>query len=380
MDRSEAPAAVSAFWLCAAAAMLLHALLLFGNPALHGGADLPAHLRLIQLMGEEPALRNVYAPAYHVLGALAAPVVGLANYPKLFGLLSAAGLIASFRFFQRCAGIPVESAALYALFPYSFALSWCLPKVELAGYALALVGLGLLIRRRYLGVALVVVASFTVHTASALFLGIAGGVLALARADRWGLVALALGAVGALPLLAVHVVDGCTLSQALLLSRGDYLRAIVDGSTLGLLDVILVLASPVALALAALGAGPLWRRDRPLAMTCAALAFLYLNELWLTPLEARTTLNLVRGLSVLAIPVSVSGGLALAEWPRLMPWLLSLCLLWAGASAFLVVPRSCYVRAVEIAEVSDLRVARCMFRWKLPGSLHRRTPQHSAPR
>ncbi len=48
----------------------MHAALLRALPGLAGGADLLPHLRLIQLMAEEPALRSVYAPAYHAIGAL----------------------------------------------------------------------------------------------------------------------------------------------------------------------------------------------------------------------------------------------------------------------------------------------------------------------
>ena len=36
----------------------------------------------MQLMAEAPALRNTYAPAYHVLGALLAPWLGYAVYTK----------------------------------------------------------------------------------------------------------------------------------------------------------------------------------------------------------------------------------------------------------------------------------------------------------
>ena len=137
------------FWLCAGLALLVHLSLYVRAGGLHGGADLLPHLRLIQQMGEAPALRNVYAPAYHVLGALLAPGVGLAAYPSLFAFLSALGLLLAFRFFQRATALPDESAALFALLPYPLALSWCVPKVEFAGLALLLLGLGLLVRRRY---------------------------------------------------------------------------------------------------------------------------------------------------------------------------------------------------------------------------------------
>jgi hypothetical protein len=374
------PGAERAFWLCVAASLALHALVLFGTPELHGGADIVPHLKLIQLMGEEPGLRNVYAPAFHVLGALAAPVVGLENFPKLFGLAGVLALLAAFRFFQRSARLPAESAALYALFPYLFALSWSLPKVEVFGYALLLAGLGLMLRRRHLGVALVLAVSFAVHTASALLLGFTAGVLALARADWRGIAALAVGTLGFLPLLVAHMADGCTPAQALLFSQDDYLRATTNWSSFAIMDVIVLLASPCALVLAAFGARALWRRDRPVAITCGAIVLLYLNELWLAPLATRTSMDLFRGLSALAIPVSVSAGVALAELPRLRPWLLAFCALWAGLSVVYVVPRSYHVRVVELHELDYIRVERCTFGWSGPSKHRRRIQQPAAPR
>ena len=96
------------FRASAAAALALHAFLLARNDGLQGGADLQAHLRLMQLMAEAPGLRNPYAPAYHVLGALLAPALGYAVYTKAVAFLSAAGLIAGFRCFQRASGAAVR--------------------------------------------------------------------------------------------------------------------------------------------------------------------------------------------------------------------------------------------------------------------------------
>src|SRR5262245_5865006 len=98
------------FRASAAAALALHALVLARGDGLQGGADLQVHLRLMQLMAESPALRNTYAPAYHALGALLAPALGYPVYTKLIAFLSAAGLIAGFRFFQRAAGLPAAAS------------------------------------------------------------------------------------------------------------------------------------------------------------------------------------------------------------------------------------------------------------------------------
>ena len=366
------------FWSCAVGAMGLHALLVFSAPELRGGADLLPHLRLVQLMGEAPALRNVYAPAYHILGALISPLTGIALYQKVFTLAAAAIWIAAFRFFQRAADLPSASSALFALAPYSFALSSCPPKVEVLGYALAFLALGLLARRRYAAVAAVVATTFWVHTASALFLGVAGGVFALANRDLRGLAALAVGSLGAAPLLVAHLTAGCTPLQALMFSSNDYLRATADWSSVQVWDVICVLASPVAVILATLGARPLWRHSRPLAVTCAVLVALYLNELWLARLETRTALDLLRGLSVLAFPVAIAGGLALRARPRALPWVLAVCALWAVGASVWVVPRTFHTREFSLRELRDLRVARCTFRWQGP-AIQRRRRHRAAP-
>ncbi len=353
------------FWASAGGALLLHAALLFGSGELRGGADLKPHLRLIQLMREEPALRTVYAPAYHVVGAVAAPWLGFAAFTRLFALVAAAGLIAGFRSFQRTAGLPDAASALFAWAPYTFALSWCVPKIEAAGYALAFLGLGLLLRRRYLGLALCLVVTFAVHTAAALFLGLGGGILALARRDGRAAAALAAGSVGALPLFAAHLAAGCDAGQALLFSQGDYLRRAGDLGGAARVAQILALASPLALVAAGLGAGSLWRRNRPLAILCAVVVALYLNELWLSPFGAGTTLNLIRGLTLLAFATAIAGGLALAARPRWIAAAIAACAAWAIGATLLVTPASCHVAPIDLAVVSGLSVDRCTFRWRV---------------
>ena len=82
----ELPSERWLFRVAAAAALALHAVVVFGAPGLHGGEDLVPHLRLIELMRDKPGLHNVYAPAYHVLGALLSNWVGLDLYPRLFRL------------------------------------------------------------------------------------------------------------------------------------------------------------------------------------------------------------------------------------------------------------------------------------------------------
>jgi hypothetical protein len=365
----------------AAGALALHAVLLLAGSDLQGGADLRPHLRLIQLMGEDPGLRSVYAPAYHALGAILAPWTGLGGYAKLFAFAAAAALIAGFRFFQRAARLPDLAAALFAWSPYTFALTWCAPKVEAAGYALAFAALGLLLLRRYAMLALALTGTFLIHTASALFLGLAGGVLALARRDRRALLALAAGCAGAAPLFGAQLAAGCSIAQAFLFSQGDYLRPPGAFPGLAMWDRVIVLASPIAVAAAVPGVQSLWRRDRCLVALCGVVVALYGNELWLAPFGVGTTLNLLRGLTLLAFATAICGGVALGGRRRLAPLALAACALWSAGAAFWVVPRSCYVRTFTVAEVRHTAVDRCTFRWRnaSPAGVETVPPRGAAP-
>jgi hypothetical protein len=360
------------FRASAAAALALHAAVLLAQPGLHGGGDLRPHLRLIQQMAEEPALRNVYAPAYHAAGALLSPLTGLEAFPEWFGWLSAAALLFAFRAFQRSAGLPDAASALFAFAPYGFALTACLPKVEAVGYACALAGLAALLAGRRVWLALALVAAFLLHTASALFLGLCGGALALLRRDLRALLALAAGSALAAPLPLAHLAAGCSFAQALLFSQGDYLRAAPRGFDPAHLARALLLANPLALALAARGAPQLWRRRRDLAALCALIALLYLNELWLAPFGARTTLDLVRGLTVFAIPLCCAAGVALEARPRAAWLAVAASAALALAALFAVVPGTCVSKRVSLAGVEQIEVARCVFRWRGPAPLRTR--------
>jgi hypothetical protein len=363
MSDSEA-AGDRLFRVSAAAALTLHAIVLARSSGLQGGADLQVHLRLMQLMLEAPALRNPYAPAYHVLGALLAPALGYAVYTKLVAFLGAAGLIAGFRWFQRAAGLPAAASAVFVWTPYAFALSWCLPKLETAGYALAFAGLALLLRRRHLGAAFVLALTFCVHTAAALFLGLTGGVLALWLRDPRALGALALGSLAGVLLVAVHLRAGCSPAEALLFSRGDYLRTAARAGSLSQWPSLLALAGVPALAAAALGARDLARRHPAASVLAAVVCVLYLNELWLAPLGARTTLDLQRGLTVFAFPVAAAAGVALWQRPRWLAGGIAACAIWAAFSTLWVVPGSCTVRSIDLEQVRELSVDRCTFRWR----------------
>lgn len=351
------------FAACALLSLVLQTHLVFARDGLWGGADLVPHLRLIQQVGERGLLGNTYAPAYHWLGALLAPWVGLALYPKLFAVAAAALLLAAFRSFQRAAALPDAAAALFCLTPYVLSLSWCTPRVEAAGYALLLFGLSRLLRRRYASLAALLAASFYVHTASALLFGIAAGILAAARRDGRGLAALAAGSLGALPLVAAHLAAGCTLPEAFLFSRGGYSRTLRESLIPSMWPWLLPLANPLAVGAAALGARLTWRADRPLALLAAALFLLYLNNLWLAPLGVRTLVTLQRGLSLLAIPVAMAAGHWVAARGRLGLGVVALSAAWAVLAADRVVPQACFVRRIELAELGPVSVRRCEFLW-----------------
>jgi hypothetical protein len=321
------------------------------------------HLRLIQQMGDAPALRSVYAPAFHVAGALLAPWLGLPVAVKVLAWLSAAALIAGFRAFQRAAGLPGAAAALFPWTPYLFALSWCLPKLEAAGYALAFLGLACLLRERRAAAAACLAATFLVHTAAGLVFGLCGGVLALARRDARALGALAGGALAASPLLAAHLAAGCSPSQALLFSQGDYLRVSGRGHSGVSALRLAILAGPLGMLAALLGAPRLWREHRAVAVLAAAVVALCLNQLWLAPFGVATTLNLLRSFSLLAFPVAAAAGVFAAGHRRLAPALVAACALLAAAAALLAVPGSCHRVPVDFARVTATSVDRCAFRW-----------------
>jgi hypothetical protein len=94
------------------------------------------------------------------------------------------------------------------------------------------------------------------------------------------------------------------------------------------------------------------------------IALLYLNELWLAPFGVGSTLNLLRGLTLLAFATAACAGVALADRPRAAPAVVAACAAWSLAAAVWSVPDSCYVRSFTLEEVDATRVERCRFRWR----------------
>ncbi len=363
-QRAGETASARLLWGCIGLAVLLHVLLIFGRDGLWGGGDLVPHLRLIQTVATSPGLYNPYAPAYHWLGAALVPALGFELYTKFFALGAALLLIAGFRSFQRAAALPDASTAIFSLTPFLLSLSWCVPRVEAAGYGLLLFGLGFLVRARHVALALTLAACFSVHTASALLFGLAAGSLALARRDTRALVALAIGSLGVLPLVIVHLGAGCTLAQAFLFAQGGYARSLDEALLPPNWPWLVPLANPLALLAAALGARETWRRSRPLAWFCAALVALYTTNFWLAPFDLRTLVTPLRGLSVLAIPVAISAGIWSAARRRRELVMLSLCAALAVISCRFVVPHACFVRPIALTEIDGVYVDRCEFLWR----------------
>ncbi len=318
----------------------------------------------MQWLAEEPALRSTYAPAYHAAGALLSTLVPIAAAVKLLALAAAAALLFGFRAFQRASGLPEASAALFCWAPYGFALSWCLPKVEAAGYGMAFAGLAWAWRERRPAAAAALLGTFFIHTGAALFLGLCAGVLALARRDGRLLAALAAGCLLAAPLFAAHLTAGCSAAQALLFSEGDYLRRAGGWSSFSLGWRLPVLASPIAIVCAAAGAATFWRAQRAVAVVALVVVALWTNELWLAPFGAGSTLNLLRGLTILAFPLAAAGGVFLARQPpRVAAGAIVACALLALASSTFALPGSCHREPVDLDQIATLELDRCSFRW-----------------
>jgi len=347
----------SLFYGCAALALLLHLALIFGRSGLWGGGDLIPHLRLIQTTNLHALLHNTYAPAYHVLGALATRFVDLALYPKFAALLAAVLLIAGFRFFQRAAALPSSCSAIFCLTPFALSLSWCTPRIEVAGYGLLLFGLGFQLRGRRVALAILLAVTLYTHTASALLFGITAGVLALARRDKRDLMALAVGSLAALPLLAAHLSAGCSIPEAFLFAHGGYARAMTEPLFPPNWPWILPLAGPAGVLAAGLGARQTWLEHRAIGILCAAL-------LWLAPFELRTLVTLLRGLSLLAIPIAIAAGVFAARTPKHAVATIGATVAFAIAASVWIVPKACYVRAIDLAEIEAIAVDRCQFVWR----------------
>ncbi|MCH2172554.1 hypothetical protein MK489_17395 [Myxococcota bacterium] len=365
---------------CLALAVGLDLALVWGRPGLWAGADLVPHLHLIDAVRQGTWLPNVYAPMYHWLGALFAPWAGPTAYPKAVAIFGALVLLAGFRSFQQAARLPDASLAIFALSPYVLSLARNFPRVEALGYGLLLFGLSAVLRRRHALLALLLGLTFYVHTASALLFGLAAGTLALASRDPKALLALAVGSLGAVPLVLAHTEAGCTIPEAMLFSRGGYSLSMTETRILPRnWPWILPLAGPIALVAAVAGAGILWRCRRPLAVLCAVLVLLYLNNLWLAPFGQRTLVTLLRGLSVLAIPVAVAAGVWAAGSKRRLWGVLCACSVWALVSVPWVIPHSGFNRPIHPTEHVGVQVSRCSFTWKTPRKYQTRSQANRNP-
>ena len=166
-----------------------------------------------------------------------------------------------------------------------------------------------------------------------------------------------------LPLFAAHWMAGCSPAEALLFSRGDYLRSGAGWSSLPMLPRIAALAGPLTVVCALFGARRLWEQHRPVAWLALTATLLWANELWLLPLGSRTTLNLLRGLTVLAFAIAAGAGVFLEHRPRAARAIIVASAIWALGCAALALPGSCYREPVDWEQQQHLIVDRCTFRW-----------------
>jgi hypothetical protein len=377
-SRAEAPGTML-FRVSAAFAIALHVFLIFGRDGVWGGGDLIPHLHVLHAMREKLALYNTYAPGYSMLGALASPIVGAELYVKYFALAAFLSLIAGFRFFQRAAHLPEAASAVFVFTPYWLALSSCTPKVEALGYALLLVCLGLLLKNRYVGAGLVLAACFYWHTASALLLGLVGGILCVARRDMRGIAALAFGSALAIPLVATHLAAGCSLAESLMLARGGFSPVVGTPVVPPNWPWLVPLANPAVLVAASLGAASTWRWNRPIAILCCAFVLLYFNNVWLAPFEIRTLVTLLRGLPMLAIAIAIAAGVFASRSTRTALWVVGLAAAGAVVSLPSAIPNACFTKRIDLAQASSTSIDRCIFRWQLPAGGQSQPPGAGPP-
>lgn len=354
------------FRISAALAIALHVFVIYGRDGIWGGGDLVPHLHVMEAMREKLALYNTYAPGYSMLGALATPVWGVERYAKFFALAASLLLMAGFRFFQRAANLPSTASAVFVFTPYLLALSSCPPKVEAMGYGLLLFCVGFLLKEHYIGAALALAASFYWHTPSALLLGLVGGVLCLARRDLRGLGALAFGSVLAAPLVAAHLEAGCSFAESLMLARGGLSPAAGTQVVPPNWPWLLPLANPASLVAAGLGAASTWRRNRPIAILCGVFVLLYFNNVWLAPFEIRSLVTLLRGLTMLAIPIAIAGGIYASRSPLAAVCVVGLAAAVAVASVPTAIPKACFTKRIDLAQVANTSIERCVFVWHMP--------------
>ncbi len=83
------------------------------------------------------------------------------------------------------------------------------------------------------------------------------------------------------------------------------------------------------------------------------------------PFGLHNTLNLLRGLTLLAFPVAAAAGVFLATRPRWTVAVTAACAAWALGAATLTVPDACHRAPVDVAGIGALDVDRCTFRWRV---------------
>ena len=101
-----------------------------------------------------------------------------------------------------------------------------------------------------------------------------------------------------------------------------------------------------------------------MAIVALVVVLLCTNELWLGLLGVGSTLNLLRGLTILAFPLAAAAGVFVAGLsPRAGAGVVAACALLAVASSAVALPGSCHRVAVDAERLPALELDRCTFRW-----------------
>lgn len=333
---------------------------LFGQAALYGGEDLVPHLWLIDNVWNGAS--NVYAPAYRWVGALAVPVLGFTLYVKLFALGSGVLSLIGLGRLASVVGSRKWSLWAYVLFPYSYCLVVCVPKVELAALGPMYWGLALAVERKPLRACTLLVLTFYIHTATAIAFG---GALVVVSVRRWTgrqcAVAMLAVASGICPLLAAHLCAGCSVRESLLFARGGYEYG--GGAILNDLVLSLALASPPLLVLAAISFGRRLPGSSDLSLVLGYFFALYLGGLAVSLAGFEGPFSPVRGLTLLLGPVSILAGSELASFSARRRLFTAIALVWLVVAATYFIPGSCWTRPVDPSERQGVRVERCRFIW-----------------
>jgi len=82
------------------------------------------------------------------------------------------------------------------------------------------------------------------------------------------------------------------------------------------------------------------------------------------PFEIRTLVTLLRGLTMLSIPVALAAGVFAARSPRHTRWVVALAVGAALLAVPTAIPNACFTRRIDPLQAADVTVERCVFVWQ----------------